>query len=683
MKTGFASRYTAFGILALFISFSYANLTILFLIQHFTSTFYIALAYLILTSMLLPFSYRFIRFIHRYLSDFSKTLYIGFVSAVIICGAFFYIFGPVDFPSSVVLQAISAPLALDHIIEVVTIITVGASGLAFLLIKSAGRGAKRISDAHFILFNMFFIVYLSVGLFIYGDYGIGIDERIQRQHSLISMNHIIENVYPNSSLIDERLPYLADYRIVDLNEYPYRFYPVIFQLPLVFIELLNDFDSDVSSVWLYRHFVTFLFFFCGVLAFYRLAYEKFLSWKLALIGASFLVVTPHIFGQSFNQIKDTVFLSAFTINLYLGFRYWRHKTILSALLFGLFTAFASNIRVVAFFIIPFVFIFTLSDFISKSENRRKQINILFTMFVVLATYIPLNVLFFPASWSDPVRFNFGTLSFFSDYALWDNYIPYMGEWIRGRESPWHYLPVWMMLTIPLTYQILFAVGFLATVRLVISKKGRLPYVQKREEFGFLVLFLLPVIALILLGSTLYTDWRQFYFLYTPFLLVALYGLKILFVTYRKATSTSLVKYTLTIFFVAVGLYQGFLLSWMVYNHPYQNLFRVTPVVELLGGREGFDHDISRASVRQGLEFILSFDERDLISVCGINGANGNKYIQIFDEQDRNRINWLMSCDDGAEYVINGYRNPFFVSDLQEIYAISVDGLVILSVHYND
>lgn len=312
-------------LIILLVSYSYVNLATVFVIQNLLSSNHMLISYLLLNIIgIWPARYL-VRSVNHYLSQFSPLLYAGFTFLMLVCGALFYASGPVDLPGNIVLQAIGFPSILDYITGIVTVITVGGSGLALLLTKAVRQDDKRASTPQFIAVNLFFVIYLVVGLLVYSDYGIGVDEHAQRRHSLVSINHVFRTIDPESELVGDQIP---------INEYRSRYYPVAFQLPLVTVELLNDFDSDISSVWLYRHFATFLFFFCSVVAFYRLTYEKFLSWQLALVGAGFLIMTPHIFGQSFNQIKDAVFLASFTISLYLGFRYWRLRTIRAALLFG-------------------------------------------------------------------------------------------------------------------------------------------------------------------------------------------------------------------------------------------------------------------------------------------------------------------------------------------------------------
>lgn len=678
-KHGFSLRKPWYLFITLLISYSFVNLFMLFVVQHLVSPHALIPMTVVLTGATIWVVQHIVSSVTEYLFVLPPWLRVSFVFLMLLCGMMFFFLGPVEIPDNIVLRENGFPSNIELISKLVTVGTVGAFGLATLLTKTIGKEEPRI--LRFLAVTLFFTGYLIVGLFIYDDYGISVDEHAQRRHSIITSNYIAQQIDPE---LAQNL--FGNQR--DLSTYSRKFYPVAFQIPLTFIEALNNFQDDVRDIWLYRHYSTFLFYFCGVVAFYRLVYEKFSSWKLGLIGAFFLVVTPHLFPQSFTNIKDPVFLSAFAIALYLAFRYWRHKTISSALLFGAFTAFASNIRIVAFFLIPFALIFVLLDIANASSEKprvpsRKQ---MFTSIgILLMTYLTLQVLFFPATWSDPVRLNIEALLFFSDYTAWDGRITYMGEWIRGQEVPWHYLPVWMGITIPLTYQILFGIGCLLTIRLIIQRHIHLLYDDKREEVGFLVLFLLPIIALILLNSTMYGDWRQFYFLYIPFLMIVMYAIRVLGKIYITRPSGSTIKRLLLVCFICLGFYQVYLLHWMIINHPYQNMFTTTPIVELFGGREAFDRERGRLSVYQGFKFIASVDPSDSITVCTVNSASGNT-IEILETEDRERIHWIDNCQ-GAQYMINNYRYPNavfnIVANKLPIFTATVDGLTILSVYRID
>jgi len=646
----------------------------MFVLQHLiTPTLHIPALIVLIALLFIP-----IRFaVHRaiqLLDMLPIATQVWFIGLISIWGIFLYLQGPVTPPNITGWADVSILSAIEPVSKFITVVIVGASGFGNLLIVAIGTQSP--IHTRFVSVTLFFSAYLVIGLFIYADYGMSVDEIFERETSLVSANYVVQNFNP-----DLAVEWFGE-DVEDIRTYRDRHYGVAFQLPLAMVESLNNWDDDIRDAWIYRHFAVFLLVFCGVVTFYRLAYEKFSSWRLGLIGAMLLVFTPHIFGQTFNNIKDPVFMTAFTIALYCGMRYWRQKSIRNALIFGAVAAFASNVRIVTIFLVIFIvsYVIILELFSPKGyTNKRTKRQTLLSVGAIFISFLPLQVLFFPASWSNPLYFNIETLVVFAKYTKWDGFIVYMGEWIRGQDVPWHYLPVWLMMTIPLTYQILFLIGGVSIARLMMTKRFRLMTDERREEAIFFTLFIAPILGLILIGATMYNDWRQFYFLYIPYLLVVLYATRLLWGIYIDSKTRLFIKQVLIGGVIVFGIYQAYLGYWMIANHPYQNVFRTTPMVELFGGRENFDRDMSRSVTRQGYEYVLEMDDRNPLLVCALGNSIGYGS-QILSQPDRERLE-VISCDAGAQYAILTYRNPFDDFNLPPaIYTIEVDGLTILSVH---
>lgn len=661
-------------IAVILIGYGYANLFNMFVLQHFIpSALHIPAILILIAILFLPVRSA-LRNIMMLLGMLPMGLRWVFVGLMMIYGIAFYILGPIAPPNVAGWADVSLLKSIEPISQLLTIVIVGAFGLAFLLVTAIGKATPILP--RFLLTTLFFCAYLIIGLFIYDDYGMSVDEVNDRAVSISSAKYIVD-------LFNKELgmQWFGE-DVEDIHTQPHRHYPVAFQLPLAFVESMNSWDDDIRDVWTYRHFAIFLFYFCGVVTFYRFATEKFNSWQLGLLGAVFLVFTPHIFGQTFNNVKDPVFMSAFIIALYCAMRYWRDKTIKNALIFGAVAAFASNVRIVIFFLVIFVMLYVimLELFSPRTHtNKRTKRQTLVTVGVILMTYLPLQVLFFPATWDNPIYYNIEIIIIFSNYVRWEGSIIYMGEWINGQQVPWHYLPVWLSMTIPITYQILFVIGAFVITCLMITKRFRLITDDRREEVALFTLFIVPILGLILIGATMYNDWRQFYFLYIPYLLIVLYAIKLLWGIYKNSQTHVWVKRGLLSFVVMSVAYQAFLGIWMLANHPYQNMFRTTPIVELFGGRSQFDRDMTRAVARQGYEYILSTDDSNLISLC-VNDSMANYGLQILPTSDRKRIQ-RMTCEEDAHYAINIYRNYMEDASLPpSIYTIAVDGLTILSVH---
>ena len=104
---------------------------------------------------------------------------------------------------------------------------------------------------------------------------------------------------------------------------------------------------------------------------------------------------------------------------------------------------------------------------------------------------------------------------------------FRGEWLYSRDGvSFDYVPVWVGITTPPATLLLAIVG---TIALAWGGLRRPRDVVRNGPLRFgLLLAALPaatVVAVVVLESTIYDDWRHLYFLYAPLLLLAIFGLR--------------------------------------------------------------------------------------------------------------------------------------------------------------
>ena len=87
----------------------------------------------------------------------------------------------------------------------------------------------------------------------------------------------------------------------------------------------------------------------------------------------------------------------------------------------------------------------------------------------------------------------------------------MGEYISRFSLPWYYVPLWIGITTPLTFIILFFIGLWKNFQLLFKKITKSIYIDSFMLTGFLI----PLLSVIFFGSTLYGGWRHMFFIY-PF-----------------------------------------------------------------------------------------------------------------------------------------------------------------------
>ena len=153
--------------------------------------------------------------------------------------------------------------------------------------------------------GMFFSILIAVGVFVHRDYGMGVDEPIERANGMISLNYIADQ-FGISKLQNSDL--LNTYRFATLNTYKDRDYPVLFNLPAAFLEWVFNIDDEQTVYW-YRHLLNYLVCLAGIYAIFRLAERRFESWKVGIFTAALFILSPRFFAEMFYNSKDLIFLT--------------------------------------------------------------------------------------------------------------------------------------------------------------------------------------------------------------------------------------------------------------------------------------------------------------------------------------------------------------------------------------
>ena len=493
-----------------------------------------------------------------------------------------------------------------------------------------------IENNHKFVVSFFFILFLCIGLSVFDDYGISWDERFYHQNGIV----VYEYVFQGED---------------SLEEYSEKEYGAAFELLLVLGEKLFKLE-DPRDIFLLRHLLTFLVFYLGVLFFYLLNKFYFNSWKIALLGSVFLVLSPRIFAHSFYNSRDLFALSMFIICMYLLVRYLDKKTWLWAFWLALTSAVLINVRLVGV-LIPFLaLIFITIDLVAKVNIRKKRKAIFSAVLLVflLGFFI---FLFWPYLWKDPLnRFVqiFKRMTFdIPGYVL--NF--YRGRYVDSREIPWHYIPVWITITTPFFYTLTFIVGIFTSIRDILKNFFKSFISDKRYDLVFLTWFFLPLSAVIILKSNLYDAWRLMFFIYPAFLVFSIKGFLSLFDVIK--TKTKGIVHTLANACIVIFLFVSLAgtLHFMVKNHPFQNVY-----FNALAGRDihnNFDLDYWGLSYRQGLEYILKNDPENKIKVHALNRP-GEINVDILTPAERDRLEYVDLKD--AKYFLSNYRDHTHLSD---------------------
>lgn len=258
-------------------------------------------------------------------------------------------------------------------------------------------------------------------------------------------------------------------------------------------------------------FTFLLFYYCGMAAY------KIGGWRAGLIAMLFMLVSPRILGESFNNPKDPPFAAGYMMAIYgllclvseLPRPSWR-TVILAMVGIGL----AFSIRVGGLLLFPYTIMFVGLALLMKDEWREHLLSFDFAYYKVLILQIVvifvgawiIGICTWPAALRAPLTQPFHALAVQSSYPTVISVL-FDGKVIGSNEVPWSYNPFYITMTSPVVVVLGFFLGL-----------ALLPFMRKAFNgyFLFMVLFvsLFPIFYIIYKKSALLNGWRHSYFTYT-------------------------------------------------------------------------------------------------------------------------------------------------------------------------
>jgi hypothetical protein len=497
---------------------------------------------------------------------------------------------------------------------------------------------------------LFFVLFFITSVIILKDFGLSWDEAYQwKDNGEVVYNYVFNG--ETDALLRG-------------NE---RYHGPAFELALVLVQKALNL-TDTRDVYLMRHFLTFLTFFISVIFFYYLCKRCFKSWKLSLIGCIFLVLSPRIFADSFYNSKDPILLSFFIIGMVTLLKFHYAQTYKNAVLHALVCALAIDTRILGIILpvtsLGFIAIDGIIGIITKKRSNNRYASI--GVFVIFL--IGLIILFWPVLWEDPVFHFKAALVEMSKYH-WNDRVLYTGTAIRASELPWHYLPVWICISTPVSYLLFFFVGFFFVIKQLVTQPVDFPMNQK-QYLLMLIWFFFPLVLIIVFKSVVYDAWRHVFFIYPAFILIALCGLRFLRDTLFKKR-----KLVLSIIVTCIVIFNFMV---MVHLHPHENIyFNFLAGKDMKAVKKNFELDYYGISSKQALEYILRNDPSLKLNICAEQYPQWLN-VQYLPMEQRNRIR-IVDLE-YADYIICQYR--FHNNDYDfkhEFFSVKVGNARIMSV----
>ena len=296
-----------------------------------------------------------------------------------------------------------------------------------------------------------------------------------------------------------------------------------FEIPLLLAERILGIE-DSRAAFLSRHLITHLFFLAGGLFAYLLACRLFGARLPATAAMLLFLLHPRLYAHSFFNSKDIPFLAMFMIALFLTHRAFRRDALPAFALLGAGVGILVNLRIMGVVLLAAVPALRALDLaFAQGWAERKRV-LLTTGAFALAGGLTAYALL-PYLWGDPAGRAVEWWATLSDHPFKPTEL-FRGALIRSVEAR-EYLPVWFSITGPPFALLLGLIGTAAVVARGIKEwKKTLRGKRRRTAFALLLAgcFVAPVLWVVAAGPNMYNDWRQMYFLWAPFALLAALGL---------------------------------------------------------------------------------------------------------------------------------------------------------------
>lgn len=510
-----------------------------------------------------------------------------------------------------------------------------------------------------------FAVYLLVGIFIYQDYGISADEPTERISTLVNVKYIL-------SILNVEKAEAID--VPDLADYKDRYYGTLLQLPTSILEIKNEGNRDI---YLGRHLYTFFLCLAGYVAFFFLCKTLFHSKLLGLLGSSMVALYPRFFAEQFYNIKDMVFVSVFMIAMFTTVKLIESRFSLKWLIFfSIATVVATNVRIVGVIFLILILGYLLVDFILGKVYKNNGYEVQCSHPIrcgalLLILFLIMFIITMPVTWKNPIQGIWDIFVKFSDFDEWDSTIVFMGKIISKAELPWYYVPLWILISVPVWYLLLFAVTAIFSicigVKQIMAKNNFiLLFFTKYKYVTWCVLLMaIPWLGIVVMHSTIYNGWRHCYFFLPPMILFALFGVK-----YLSGKGKKYVPVLLTVIILGGGCQ----LIWIGNNHPYEMVY-----FNNIGKHYGefFDRDYWNVAVLDAFRYIAENEPNDKFSV---ETTGTDLYRYMLEDEERDRI----IEEEEPLYFIETYRgkigNDLKKDGYEEIHSIMVDDFKISTIY---
>jgi hypothetical protein len=240
----------------------------------------------------------------------------------------------------------------------------------------------------------------------------------------------------------------------------------------------------------------------GVLCTFLLA--ESLTNRRAAIGATILLfLLPPFLAHAHYNPKDVPLLTLSTAALLFAARAYRSLRARDAILTGVFLGWAGAMKPTAVVLLPIIGGAIIADMVVRRRSADLRMLARLTAVAAVASMISL-VLSWPTLWRRPSLL-IDSVLYFARGGFWTGNVLYFGRLSAATELPWHYMPVMLLMALPLASLFLAVLG---------SVRALTNIVKREDVFPAALLLLWIVVPLLLFmkpGLARYDGMRQLFF----------------------------------------------------------------------------------------------------------------------------------------------------------------------------
>ncbi|MAV05511.1 hypothetical protein CBE37_01775 [bacterium TMED277] len=535
---------------------------------------------------------------------------------------------------------------------------------------------------------LIFFFYFLIGVFIYQDFGLGIEEHFQRKLGFYWLTYFLDFTG------FEHIKSIASQKFTDIKTLTpnitdiktHFFYGIIYDLFLAFIETI--FEINGPAIFYFRHLSVFLIFFLSSILFYKILKTRFNNPWASIFGTTIYLLSPKIFGSSFFDGKDIFFLSILSISLFFFTKCIKKTNLFNITIFAIFAALATSSRIFGLIIPLSFFIIVILQTLGSSSLKYLKI---FSVFFII--YIIALFLHWPYMW----QLNFETLNILDTFKIKTGFKVYFhGEFYNSTNLPQSYIPKLIFIETPIYIIFLFFFGFIYKIKRIFNRiisfenngSSSNDFWRSNHELIDLYFFINLIIVTMYYFSfnpNLWGGWRHFLFLNIFFSYFSSYSIFLI-------NNFTIKKNYKNLFNAILFLFSLNLVYTLYKLHPYQSLF----FNNLIKNENKILYEIDTQSISRSdaLKFILK-DGKKLkkIKVASASFTPLEDARSIIEKDQWEKIIFLgTSNKDTADYI---YSNHLYEVDINinkkydipknfKLYKeLNLDGIRIYSIFKKD